>query len=185
MFTQEEEETEEAPDPSGMQTPIIDAGLATPSGMSSVGAPGQETPELIELRKRRIEADMEGGDTPSLYTVLPEKKAHGVGASMMGSTHTYEVPPPGGARRIDPGGVEMALNPDEVDLMDTEAMQAKAEAALREQAASLAKEDFSGKKLVHFTKFRSISHNLYNFTKLVPFYENYVISRNFCDKQIN
>ena len=42
----------------------------------------------------------------------------------------------------------MALNPDEVDLMDTEAMQAKAEAALREQAASLAKEDFSGKKLV-------------------------------------
>merc|ERR1712038_1553843 len=128
---EEEEETEEAPDPSGMQTPIIDAGLATPSGMSSVGAPGQETPELIELRKRRIEADMEGGDTPSLYTILPEKKAHGVGASMMGSTHTYEVPPPGGARRIDPGGVEMALNPDEVDLMDTEAMQAKAEAALR------------------------------------------------------
>merc|ERR1719328_449430 len=72
---EEEEETEEAPDPSGMQTPIIDAGLATPSGMSSVGAPGQETPELIELRKRRIEADMEGGDTPSLYTVLPEKKS--------------------------------------------------------------------------------------------------------------
>ena len=71
-----------------------------------------------------------------------------IGASMMGSTHTYDVPAAGGgARRIDPGGVEMALNPDEVDLMDTEAMQAKAEAALREQAASLAKEDFSGKKL--------------------------------------
>merc|ERR1719278_1714224 len=149
---EEEEETEEAPDPSGMQTPIIDAGLATPSGMSSVGAPGQETPELIELRKRRIEADMEGGDTPNLYTVLPEKKAHGVGASMMGSTHTYEVPPPGGARRIDPGGVEMALNPDEVDLMDTEAMQAKAEAALREQAASLAKEDFSDMVAEHAAK---------------------------------
>ena len=89
---QEEEEAEEAPDASGMQTPIIDAGLATPSGMSSVGAPGQETPELIELRKRRIEADMEGGDTPSLYTVLPEKKADRIGASMMGSTHTYDVP---------------------------------------------------------------------------------------------
>merc|ERR1712008_282339 len=122
---------EEAGDTSGMQTPIVDAGLATPSGRSSVGAPGQETPELIELRKRRIEADMEGGDTPSLYTVLPEKKADRIGASMMGSTHTYDVPAAGGgARRIDPGGVEMALNPDEVDLMDTEAMQAKAEAAL-------------------------------------------------------
>ena len=177
MFTQEEEETEEAPDPSGMQTPIIDAGLATPSGMSSVGAPGQETPELIELRKRRIEADMEGGDTPSLYTVLPEKKAHGVGASMMGSTHTYEVPPPGGARRIDPGGVEMALNPDEVDLMDTEAMQAKAEAALREQAASLAKEDFSGKKLVNFTKFVQFHEICAILRILLQFHEIFVTNK--------
>ena len=85
-----------------MQTPIIDAGLATPSGMSSVGAPGQETPELIELRKRKIEADMEGGDTPSLYTILPEKKADRIGASMMGSTHTYDVPSaaPSGRRLV-------------------------------------------------------------------------------------
>ena len=99
---EEEEETEEAVDTSGMQTPIIDAGLATPSGMSSVGAPGQETPELIELRKRKIEADMEGGDTPSLYTILPEKKADRIGASMMGSTHTYDVPSaaPSGRRLV-------------------------------------------------------------------------------------
>merc|ERR1712141_320760 len=150
---EEEEEAEEAPDASGMQTPIIDAGLATPSGMSSVGAPGQETPELIELRKRRIEADMEGGDTQSLYTVLPEKKADRIGAGMMGSTHTYDVPSaaPSG-RRLDTGGVEMALNPDEVDLMDTDAMQAKAEAALREQQASLAKEDFSDMVAEHAAK---------------------------------
>jgi len=33
--------------------------MATPSGFSSVPA-GLETPELIELRKRRIEQDMEG-----------------------------------------------------------------------------------------------------------------------------
>ena len=35
---------------------------------------------------------------------------------------------------MDLGGVELALtlNPEEVDLMDTDAMQAKAEAALRE-----------------------------------------------------
>ena len=43
---------------------------------------------------------------------------------------------------MESGGVEMALNPEEVDLMDTDAMQARAEAALRAQhAASLAKEE--------------------------------------------
>ncbi len=79
----------------GLQTPVVDAGLTTPSGMSSVGLGlGGETPELLELRKRRIEAEMEGGDqTPNLYTVLPERRAASgaVGAAMMGSTHTYDV----------------------------------------------------------------------------------------------
>ena len=37
----------------------------------------------------------------------------------------------------------MALNPEELDLMDTEAMAAKAEAALREQQAMFAGEDLS------------------------------------------
>ena len=47
---------------------------------------------MIELRKRRIEADMEGGETPSLpYTVIPERRNDRIGASMMGSTHTYDV----------------------------------------------------------------------------------------------
>ena len=53
---------------------------------------GLETPDMIELRKRRIEADMEGGETPSLpYTVIPERQNARVGASMMGSTHTYDI----------------------------------------------------------------------------------------------
>ena len=53
---------------------------------------------------------------------------------MMASTHTYDVPssaPTSGSRRLDTGGVEMALNPDEVDLMDTDAMQAKGESFKR------------------------------------------------------
>ena len=33
---------------------------------------------------------MEGGDTPALYEVLPEKSAN-VGGSMMGSQHVYEI----------------------------------------------------------------------------------------------
>ena len=142
---EEEEEGEEMPNPSGMATPIVDAGMATPSGMSSVGAmPGQETPELIELRKRKIEADMEGGETPNLYTILPERKKDNVGAGMMGSTHTYDLPGATGSKsRLDTGAVEMALNPDEVDMIDSDAMQARAEAALREKQASLANEDLS------------------------------------------
>ena len=155
---EEEEEDEEGMEEisaheSGMQTPIIDNGMATPSGMSSVGGPpGQETPELIELRKRKIEADMEGGETPNLYTILPERKNERVGAGMMGSTHTYDLPSAGGTKRVDTGAVEMALNPDEVDLIDSDAMQAKAEAALREKQASLAKEDLSDMVAEHAAK---------------------------------
>ena len=48
---------------------------------------------------------------------------------MMASTHTYDLPgavPPGASnKRMDPGAVEMALNPDEVDLIDSEALQVK------------------------------------------------------------
>ena len=47
---------------------------------------------MIELRKRRIEADMEGGETPSLpYTLIPERRNERIGASMMGSAHTYDL----------------------------------------------------------------------------------------------
>merc|ERR1719187_2592547 len=115
---EEEEEDEEAEgQETGLQTPVVDAGLATPSGTASVGA-GLETPEMIELRKRRIEADMEGGETPSLpYQVLQEKRTERVGASMMGSTHTYDL----GQKRVRASdmAVELALNPEEVDMMDT------------------------------------------------------------------
>jgi len=53
---------------------------------------GVETPDMIELRKRRIEDAMDqGGDTPAVpYAVLPEKKS-GVAGAMMGSTHVYDI----------------------------------------------------------------------------------------------
>lgn len=55
----EEEETEENEvDQTGLITPA-DGGLITPSGITSIPA-GMETPDMIELRKRKIEADMEG-----------------------------------------------------------------------------------------------------------------------------
>ena len=55
---EEDEEDEQADDEraAGAQTPLVGEGLATPSGMSSVGLGGlgQETPELLELRKKNI-----------------------------------------------------------------------------------------------------------------------------------
>ena len=47
---------------------------------------------MIELRKRKtIEEAMEtGAEQPSLYTVLPEKRA-AVGGAMMGSAHVYDI----------------------------------------------------------------------------------------------
>lgn len=43
-------------DETGLVTPV--EGLVTPSGLTSVPA-GMETPENIELRKKKIEAEME------------------------------------------------------------------------------------------------------------------------------
>ena len=52
---------------------------------------GMETPDMIELRKKRIEDAMDqGGETPALYTILPEKKT-AVGGAMMGSAHIYDT----------------------------------------------------------------------------------------------
>merc|ERR1712226_522060 len=56
--SREEEEEEGGEEATGLQTPVVEAGLATPSGTAS-SVQGLETPESLELRKRRIEADME------------------------------------------------------------------------------------------------------------------------------
>jgi splicing factor 3B subunit 2 len=56
----EEEEGEDmtaAVDESGLQTPA--EGLATPSGLTSGVPAGMETPDTIELRKKKIETEME------------------------------------------------------------------------------------------------------------------------------
>ena len=70
---------------------VVFSGLVTPSGLTSVPM-GMETPDMIELRKKRIEDAMDqGGDTPApLYQVIPEKKQT-VGGAMMGSSHIYDI----------------------------------------------------------------------------------------------
>ncbi|XP_015604451.1 splicing factor 3B subunit 2 [Cephus cinctus] len=146
-------------DASGLVTPGAE-GLITPSGITSIPT-GLETPETIELRKKKIESEMEGGETPALYTVLQERRAEGLGASMMGSTHVYDMtgaggqaPPsviaarrglgsaPGDSRTEKDGTVELALDPSELDL-DSEAMASRYEETMRSRQAHLQREDLT------------------------------------------
>lgn len=152
-------------DTSGLVTPA--EGLITPSGLSSIPA-GMETPETIELRKRKIENEMEGGETPVLYQILPERRNERIGSSMMASTHVYDmtgvsggVPPPSmlntGGRRTTAtttdreGIVELALDPSELD-MDSDAMAVRYEQQMREQQSQLQKEDLSDMLAEHVAR---------------------------------
>ncbi|KAH8323199.1 hypothetical protein KR067_000334, partial [Drosophila pandora] len=145
-------------DETGLVTPV--EGLVTPSGLTSVPA-GMETPENIELRKKKIEAEMEDNETPVLYQVLPEKRTDRIGASMMGSTHVYDVTG-SGANKQPPvrtttdreGIVELALDPSELD-MDNDAMAQRYEQQMREQQNHLQKEDLSDMLAEHVARQKS------------------------------
>uniref|UniRef100_A0A673LRF5 PSP proline-rich domain-containing protein n=1 Tax=Sinocyclocheilus rhinocerous TaxID=307959 RepID=A0A673LRF5_9TELE len=146
---EEEESDEEKPDETGFFTPA-DSGMITPGGFSSVPA-GMETPELIELRKKKIEEAMDGNETPQLFTVLPERRTGPVGAAMMASTHIYDMSTVGGVSGLggDSQGVEVALAPEELEL-DPMAMTQKYEEHVREQQVE--KEDFSDMVAEHAAK---------------------------------
>ncbi|XP_041970128.1 splicing factor 3B subunit 2 [Aricia agestis] len=155
----EEEESEEEGSggegaAGGAVTPA--EGLATPLGLSSV-PPGMETPDTIELRKKKLDSDIEGGDTPALYQVVPERRV-GLTAGMMASTHVYDIGAAnpgkrgagaptgaasagGGASSAGAGGVEVALDPSELEL-EPEAVAARYERHLRETRPR-AREDLS------------------------------------------
>ncbi|XP_040265840.1 splicing factor 3B subunit 2 [Bufo bufo] len=148
---EEEESDEDKPDETGFITPA-DSGLITPGGFSSVPA-GMETPELIELRKKKNEEAMDGTETPLLYTVLPEKRTATVGGAIMGSTHIYEISSALSRRGAptEPQGVEVALAPEELEL-DPSAMTQKYEERVREAQEQVQKEDFSDMVAEHAAK---------------------------------
>ncbi|XP_035785153.1 splicing factor 3B subunit 2-like isoform X2 [Anopheles albimanus] len=173
---EEEDEGEDLaaqPDESGLVTPA--EGLVTPSGLTSGVPAGMETPDTIELRKKKIESEMEDNETPVLYHVLPEKRNERIGGAMMASTHVYDIGaagggagPAGGAagaaagagRRGGGGGVdregmvELALDPSELDL-DNEAMAQRYEQQMREQQSHLQKEDLSDMLAEHVARQKS------------------------------
>uniref|UniRef100_A0A8B9GR95 PSP proline-rich domain-containing protein n=1 Tax=Astyanax mexicanus TaxID=7994 RepID=A0A8B9GR95_ASTMX len=120
---EEEESDEDKPDETGFFTPA-DSGMITPGGFSSVPA-GMETPELIELRKKKIEEAMDGNETPQLFTVLPERRTGPVGSAMMTLISGFLYPM---------------------------AMTQKYEEHVREQQAQVEKEDFSDMVAEHAAK---------------------------------
>ncbi|KAL0819504.1 hypothetical protein ABMA28_007603 [Loxostege sticticalis] len=157
--SEEEESGDEGEKPgegevaAGVATP--GEGLVTPLGISSV-PPGMETPDTIELRKKKLDSDQEGGDTPALYQVLPERRV-GLTAGMMASTHVYDINAANPGKRTlagagaaseaaagvgsGPGAVEVALDPSELEL-EPEAVAARYERHLREHRPK-AREDLS------------------------------------------
>ncbi|XP_060548615.1 splicing factor 3B subunit 2-like [Pantherophis guttatus] len=103
---EDKDSDEEKPDERGFITPA-DSGLITPGGFPSVPA-GMETPELIELRKKKIEEAMDGSETPQLFTVLPEKQMPTVYDMTTVMSRKGPVP--------EIQGVEVALAPEELEL---------------------------------------------------------------------
>lgn len=104
-------------------------------------------------------------ETPVLYQVLPEKRTDRIGASMMGSTHVYDMSTATGAKPPQnaaaahgvtgrEGMVELALDPSELD-MDNDAMAQRYEQQMREQQSHLQKEDLSDMLAEHVAKQKS------------------------------
>lgn len=153
------EDMDEPTDESGLVTPA--EGMVTPSGLTSIPA-GMETPDTIELRKKKIEAEMEDNETPVLYQVLPEKRNDRIASAMMASTHVYDMTTVGSkaphgmaatGHRAE-GTVELALDPSELDL-DNDAMAQRYEQQMREQQSHLQKEDLSDMLAEHVAKQKS------------------------------
>ncbi|GAA5929748.1 U2 snRNP complex subunit CUS1 [Sporobolomyces koalae] len=157
-----EEEEEDSDSESEGEEPVIGDGLATPatgletpSGLNSVASTvpgGLETPDFLELRKRREttsgahDEDEEDAGPKELYQVLPEKESRMRG--FMGSDRTYDVSAlsrsgaSGGAKapvlgqeergtKRKAGGVDIALDAADLEGLTENELRQKYEAAER------------------------------------------------------
>lgn len=89
----EEEDDRRRPPADGLETP---SGMATPSGLNSVTSTvpgGLETPEFVDLRKKKRQESEAPGPGPSqprdLYQVIPERESTSRG--FMGSSTAYDI----------------------------------------------------------------------------------------------
>ncbi|GAA5852131.1 hypothetical protein JCM8547_000169 [Rhodosporidiobolus lusitaniae] len=174
----EEEESEEEEDESededkeptptdGLQTP---SGLETPSGLASVTSTvpgGLETPDFLELRKRREETEVDEGPK-ELYTVLPERETRMRG--FMGSDRVYDVSGISGAAAAPPvlgreergtkrkaGGVDVALDAGDLEGLSEADLRARYEQANRQGRGT--HEDLSDVAAEEVAKRRKMAEN--------------------------
>lgn len=149
---EEEEEDEEQPTPAdGMQTPSTMAqGMETPSGFQSVASTvpgGIETPDFLELRKRRettTDTEMDAGGPPrQLYQVLPEQQTAVRG--FLGSERGYDTRNIGTGnvpilgvddgrssskrKNAQGGGVDLSIDAAELEGLSESELKARFEAA--------------------------------------------------------
>lgn len=126
-----------------------ETGLATPSGYTSetpsgiTADTGLETPDAIDLRKRRTEIEnaMDDNADKELYKVLPQQSADITGG-MMASQHVYDMSSAKKGKKTIGEGIELTgINPDMLENMDQEELKEKY--AEMEAAKNANKEDFT------------------------------------------
>jgi len=156
---------EHVPPPgSGFITPHGSEGFTTPSGTTS-SVLGIETPQQFEIRKSRFHQEMMDGEaTPTLYTVLPEKQVPIGPSSLLATNRIYDFQAAklksSAGETTSSGqtnskmstnelGVDIALNPDELDL-NSQTIEARYRQELKDK--ELQKEDLSDMVADHVTK---------------------------------
>lgn len=172
-FEEDEDEPEEEDDeergvdmtglatPSGLQTPA--GGFETPSGFASTVSTvpgGLETPEFLDLRKRRDEregTETDDGRPKQLYQVVPERKAEVGSRGLLGSDRAYDVSgltgpvlgaeEPRGTKRKQAAsaGVAVSLDASELEGISEAELRARYDAQRRNtgSAGQGGTEDFS------------------------------------------
>ena len=165
----EDDEDGEGLDDGTMTDDDLAAGI---SSVSSTAPSGVATPDSLHLRKHFADGvgtpsnlsttgldtpgSVSGGAAPQLYQVLEQTSAK-VGASAFGSSHGYVVPPASSAAPPDrgggakggskggaaAGGINLALDPAELEHLDEAALKARYDALRRAEREASAPEDVS------------------------------------------
>ena len=145
---EEEEEDGTAADEQSMTDGEVEAGISSVSSAPS----GIATPDSVHLRKLQNDGlntpsnhSTSGADTPEssqqLYQVIEQRDSK-VGGSAFGSSHAYNVPSGKAAKPAKPG-VDLALDPSELDKLDAGTLKAKYDELRKAEQAANAPEDVS------------------------------------------
>ncbi|RYE98088.1 MAG: hypothetical protein EOO41_02780 [Methanobacteriota archaeon] len=123
------------PPPAGGEVAGVQDGTAS---VASTLISGMETPDVVQLRK--------GTQAPAMepYRVLQEKRVGTTTGSLALTSHAYIIPPAGGSGAAGgSGGVEVALQPEELAGLDERKLLEKYEqqVAATEASARAARED--------------------------------------------